>query len=558
MKPLLGLCQHRRVNPFTRATAIARLKEESFDTIVIGAGMTGAGVALDAAQRGLKTALIEAADIASGTSSKSSKMVHGGLRYLQQREFRLVYENLRERQRLLKNAPHLVRILPFLIPLFGNNGAVSKAVIKGYGSALRLYDLTGGWRIGRRYQQVTKDQALGHLPTLNVERLVAGFLYFDARGDDARIAMTIARTAADSFDATVANYVRAVGFTYADSGEVNGVQVRDAITGESWTVATRSVVNATGVWVEEVTELGVHHSESTVTPAKGVHVSVPKSRLPADVASVLAVPGDRRSIFVVPFEEADFTFIGTTDTPFDGDINNPLCTPEDITYLLNAVNASTSSNLTTADITGVWAGLRPLLAPRAGKKVSERTSDLSRRHSVTVTKDHMVHVTGGKWTTYREMAEDTVDELLVQLHQSKSVGTVNLRLFGAPQRGDAVPAEDGVDKHLYERFGTARKYITDLIATDPTLGEIAIEGLPYRKAEFVYSARDEMAVTLTDLLARRTRAHIQDARATLRAAASIAALVGPTMGWDTAQQDKEVASYRQLVELEFSAAGLSI
>ncbi|MCX6507899.1 MAG: glycerol-3-phosphate dehydrogenase/oxidase [Actinobacteria bacterium] len=546
------------MNPFNRATAIGRLKEESFDTIVIGAGMTGAGVALDAAQRGLKTALIEASDIASGTSSKSSKMVHGGLRYLQQREFRLVYENLRERQRLLKNAPHLVRILPFLIPLFGNNGAVSKAVIKGYGSALRLYDLTGGWRIGRRYQRVTKDQALGHLPTLNVERLVAGFLYFDARGDDARIAMTIARTAADSFGATVANYVRAIGFTYAENGEVNGVHVRDAISGESWTVSTRSVVNATGVWVEEVTELGVHRSESTVTPAKGVHVSVPKSRLPADVASVLAVPGDRRSIFVVPFEEADFTFIGTTDTPFDGDINNPLCTPEDITYLLNAVNASTSSNLTTADITGVWAGLRPLLAPRDGKKVSERTSDLSRRHSVTVTKDHMVHVTGGKWTTYREMAEDTVDELLVQLHQSKSVGTVNLRLFGAPQRGDAVPAEDGVDKHLYERFGTARKHITDLIATDPTLGKIAIEGLPYRKAEFVYSARDEMAVTLTDLLARRTRAHIQDARATLRAAASIAALVAPTMGWDTAQQDKEVASYRQLVETEFSAAGLSI
>ena len=558
MQPLLGLCQHTRVNPFTRATAIARLKEESFDTIVIGAGMTGAGVALDASQRGLKTALIEAADIASGTSSKSSKMVHGGLRYLQQREFRLVYENLRERQRLLKNAPHLVRILPFLIPLFGNNGAVSKAVIKGYGSALRLYDLTGGWRIGRRYQQVTKDQALGHLPTLNVERLVAGFLYFDARGDDARIAMTIARTAADSFDATVANYVRAVGFTYAESGEVNGVQVRDVITGENWTVATRSVVNATGVWVEEVTELGVHHSESTVTPAKGVHVSVPKSRLPADVASVLAVPGDRRSIFVVPFEEADFTFIGTTDTPFDGDINNPLCTPEDITYLLNAVNASTSSNLTTADITGVWAGLRPLLAPRAGKKVSERTSDLSRRHSVTVTKDHMVHVTGGKWTTYREMAEDTVDELLVQLKQSKSVGTVNLRLFGAPQRGDAVPADNGVDKHLYERFGTARKHITDLIATNPALGEIAIEGLPYLKAEFVYSARDEMAVTLIDLVARRTRAHIQDARATLRAAAAIAALVGPSMGWDAAKQEQEVTSYRQLVEVEFTAAGLTI
>ena len=546
------------MNSFTRASSLSALRNETFDTVVIGAGMTGAGVAVDAAQRGLKTALIEANDIASGTSSKSSKMVHGGLRYLQQREFRLVYENLRERQRLLKNAPHLVRILPFLIPLFGKNGAVSQAVVKGYASALRLYDLTGGVRIGRRYQKVTQAEALGHLPTLIVDRLVAGFLYFDARGDDARVALTLARTAADKFDATVANYLRAEGFTYGESGDVNGVKVRDAVSGETFTIATRSVVNATGVWVEEVAELGIHESESAVTPAKGVHISVSKDRLPADVAAVFAVPGDRRSIFVVPFEEAPFTFVGTTDTPFDGDVNSPMCTAEDIEYLLRAVNGSTSSNLTTADITGVWAGLRPLLSPKNGKSVSERTADLSRRHSVTTTKDRMVHVTGGKWTTYREMAQDTVDVLMSQLNKSGSCGTVNLRLFGAPSRSEDAAALTGLDLHLYQRFGTARHDITALIAERPELAEPAIAGLPYVKAEFVYSATHEMAVTLTDLLSRRTRAHIQDARATLVAAPQIAELVAPYLDWDESQRNEQVAAFRTLVQTEFSAAGLTI
>ena len=546
------------MNSFTRASSLSALRNETFDTVVIGAGMTGAGVAVDAAQRGLKTALIEANDIASGTSSKSSKMVHGGLRYLQQREFRLVYENLRERQRLLKNAPHLVRILPFLIPLFGKNGAVSQAVVKGYASALRLYDLTGGVRIGRRYQKVTQAEALGHLPTLIVDRLVAGFLYFDARGDDARVALTLARTAADKFDATVANYLRAEGFTYGESGDVNGVKVRDAVSGETFTIATRSVVNATGVWVEEVAELGIHESESAVTPAKGVHISVSKDRLPADVAAVFAVPGDRRSIFVVPFEEAPFTFVGTTDTPFDGDVNSPMCTAEDIEYLLRAVNGSTSSNLTTADITGVWAGLRPLLSPKNGKSVSERTADLSRRHSVTTTKDRMVHVTGGKWTTYREMAQDTVDVLMSQLNKSGSCGTVNLRLFGAPSRSEDAAALTGLDLHLYQRLGTARHDITALIAERPELAEPAIAGLPYVKAEFIYSATHEMAVTLTDLLSRRTRAHIQDARATLVAAPQIAELVAPYLDWDESQRNEQVAAFRTLVQTEFSAAGLTI
>ena len=526
--------------------------------MVIGAGMTGAGVAVDAAHRGLRVALIDSADIASGTSSKSSKMVHGGLRYLQQREFRLVYENLHERQRLLKNAPHLVRILPFLIPLFGKNGAVSKALVKGYASALRLYDATGGVRIGKRYKKVSKGQALKHLPTLNVERLVAGFLYFDARGDDARVALTLARTAAEPFGAAVANYVRAVGFTHSDQGIVDGVIVRDEISGTEWRVATASVVNATGVWVDNIVSIAAQETDTHITPAKGVHISVPSSRLPADVAAVLAVPGDRRSIFVVPFEEAPFTFVGTTDTPYDGSLDSPLCTSDDIEYLLRAVNASTSSGLTTSDITGVWAGLRPLIAPKDGKKLRERTADLSRRHQVNVTQDGMIHVTGGKWTTYRAMAEDAMKEVHRRTGKGKQVRTTNLRLFGSPAKGEDVNSLADLDLHLYQRFGSERHAIAELIAANPALGELAIPGLPYVKAEFVYSAENELAVTLIDLLSRRCRAHIQDARATLAAAPSIAALVAPHLGWDDAATNREVAAYRELVTSEFSAAGLSI
>ena len=540
-----------------RADAIRRLRSERFDVVVIGAGMTGAGVAVDAAQRGLKVALIDAGDVAVGTSSKSSKMVHGGLRYLQQKEFRLVYENLRERQRLLENAPHLVRVLPFLIPLFGKDGVVSKTVARSYSTALRIYDVTGGWRIGKRYQKVTRQQALEHLPTLKVDRLVAGFLYFDARGDDARVALTLAQTAAHNFDATVATYVRATNFSHDTDGRVTAVGVRDERTGDEFTIATASVVNATGVWADAIFTMAEQHASHRITPAKGIHISVPHDRLPADVAAVFAVPGDRRSIFVVPFEEAGFTYLGTTDTAYDGPLDEPMCTPEDIAYILKAANGSTSSQLTEDDVTGVWAGLRPLLAPEHGEKVKERTADLSRRHKVIVNADGVVHITGGKWTTYRQMAEDTVDALCNQLGRKSKCKTAHLKLYGAPTT-QAFATPDDITLHLYRRFGTRAADILALIAEQPEWATPMIEGLPYCGAEFVYSARHEMATTLEDLVTRRTRAHLQDARATWAAAPAIAALVAPEMGWSIEQQNIEVTQYRFLVAREFEAAGLRV
>jgi glycerol-3-phosphate dehydrogenase len=540
---------------FSRRTSMEHLRSNTYDTVVIGAGMTGAGVAVDAAQRGLSVALIDAGDIATGTSSKSSKMVHGGLRYLQQKEFRLVYENLRERQRLLANAPHLVRVLPFLIPLFGRDGVVSKTVTKSYSAALRIYDLTGGWRIGRRYQRVTAAQALGHLPTLKADRLVAGFLYFDARGDDARVALTLAQTAS-SLGADVATYVRAIGFIHDEKGHISAVNCRDERTGDEFSVHTTSVVNATGVWADGVFTMAERSPSQRIRPAKGVHVTVPADRLPADVAAVFAVPGDRRSIFVVPFEEAPFTYLGTTDTQYEGSLDDPQCEPADIEYLLRAANAATSSDLNVHDITGVWAGLRPLLAPEPGAKLKERTADLSRRHRIIVNHDGVVHVTGGKWTTYRQMAEDAVDALERELKRRSRCRTASLSLYGALSV-EKSPS-DVLGQHLYRRFGSRGAVVREIIESDAHLGDVAIEGLPYRRGEFVYSARFEMVETLIDLLSRRTRAHLQDARATLRAADGIARLVALELGWDENRILSEIASYRTLVEHEFTCAGLTL
>ena len=394
---------------FERGPALDRLARGTFDVLVIGGGMTGTGVALDAASRGLRVALVEKDDFASGTSSKSSKMAHGGLRYLQQREFRLVYENLAERQRLLDNAPHLITPLPFLIPLFGHEGVVSKTVARSYSWALWLYDLTGGYRIGKRHRRIGRHEALEHLPSLHTDRLVAGFLYYDARGDDARVALTLARTAALSFGAVAANYAPVDGFLHDEAGRVIGARVAPRRMGDEpdrdpIDVRANVVVNATGVWADEVRSLDEGDEPASLRPAKGIHITVPRSRLDCDIAAVIPVPKDKRSVFVVPWPEADLVYVGTTDTDYQGSLEDPECTPDDVDYLLDAVNGSTSAALTRADVTGVWAGLRPLLAPRGGRRISARTADLSRRHSVHTSASGVITVTGGKWTTYRKMA----------------------------------------------------------------------------------------------------------------------------------------------------------
>jgi glycerol-3-phosphate dehydrogenase len=554
--------QLSRRSPFSRSANLERLAAGPFDVLVIGGGVTGAAVALDAASRGLTTALVEKSDFASGTSSKSSKLIHGGIRYLQQREFRLVYENLAERQHLLENAPHLVSPLPFLIPLFGQSGVVSKAVARSYSSALWLYDLTGGIRIGKRHQRVNREEALGHFPKLDTDRLVAGFLYYDAWADDARLTLTVLRTAVDGYGATAANYTEVVGLLRDGDGAVTGATVRDREDPDApaFEIRARAVVNATGVWTDEVLALDDADATSSLRPAKGVHVTVPASRFPADVAGVIPVRQDHRSIFVVPWPESGFVYLGTTDTDYEGDLNDPRCTGADVDYLLDAANRVSSAGLTRADVTGVWAGLRPLLKPASGRRISKRTADLSRRHKVWRAGDGVVTITGGKLTTQRKMAEDTVDLVVKGLGESsRRCITRHLALEGSPSLEPTAAGGAGnpdPSAHLQRRYGNRAGAVLALAASRSDLLEPIIDGLPYLGAEVLYAAREEMAVHLGDVLARRTRAAIQDARAATGAAAAVALIMAGELGWPDERTDAEVSGFVEQVTAELAAAGL--
>jgi len=526
---------------FDRSDALRHLRTGSFDVLVVGGGITGAGVALDAAARGLSVALVERDDFASGTSSKSSKLVHGGLRYLQQKELGLVYEALYERQLALRNAPHLVRILPFLIPVLTRDGLLDAKLARALGSALWVYDLTGGARIGKVHRRVRKAKALAHMPTLRDASVAAAYLYYDAQADDARLTLTIARTAARE-GAVVANHATVVGLTKDDAGRVCGATVE--ADGEQLSVAARVVVNAAGVWSDEVRTLDEGANPASIRPAKGIHVTVPWTKVRNDIAAIVPAPKDRRSIFVVPW--GDFTYIGTTDTDYDGSLDDPQCTPDDVEYLLGAMNRVMSEHLTTADVVGTWAGLRPLIA---GGTVGERTADLSRRHSVRASGSGMVTVTGGKLTTYRRMAADTVDDVVRSLGRGGASTTKRLPLLGAHG-----PAPD--DAHLARRFGSEAAEILTLVASEPALAEPLVPGLPYLRAEAVYAVRHEMATTLDDVLSRRTRARLLARDATARAAHDVALLLAGELGWDADRVQHETESFRSAVAAERDAAGL--
>jgi glycerol-3-phosphate dehydrogenase len=549
-----------RPTSIVRSDQISRLKSGGFDVIVIGGGITGVGVALDAASRGLRTALVERDDFASGTSSKSSKLVHGGLRYLQQGEVRLVYEALHERQRLRRNAPHLVSLLPFMLPILTKDGLVSRKIARALGSALWMYDITGGARIGRIHRRLRKKKALAHMPTMPSQRLASAYIYYDAQADDARLCLSVAFTAADH-GAVVVNRCAVTALTRDASGRANGVSVR--CDGESFDVSAKVVINAAGVWTDEIRTFETGVDPDTIRPAKGVHVTVPWEKVRNDIAVVIPVPKDKRSLFVVPWgprPDGTFThtYVGTTDTDYRGPVDDPQCTKDDIDYVLRALNASVTTGVTADDVTGVWAGLRPLVKQvnasdgtgQGGK--AARTADLSRRHLVHRGESGIITVTGGKLTTYREMAQDTVDAAL-ELLSGTSVGrcrTKRLKLRGAMR-----PRTDGsLDAHLESRFGSEAHLIRAMIATQPNLAEPLVNGLPYVRAEAIHAVTHEMATTLDDVLVRRTRCLLFDREATLAAARSVAELVAPVAGWDATRVDAEVAAFVEICAHESTAA----
>jgi glycerol-3-phosphate dehydrogenase len=554
------------IRPFERRAMIEALRSgggtdgEPFDVLVIGGGITGVGVALDAAARGLRTALVERDDFASGTSSKSSKMIHGGLRYLQNGDVRLVYEALRERRRLMRNAPHLVEVLPFMIPILTKDGVVSKKIAKALGSAMWMYDLTGGWRIGKLHKRVSGEQAARHFPTTHLDKLSAGYLYYDAAADDARLTLTVARTAAQH-GAVIVNRCGVVEITTDAHGRADGATM--LADDERIHVTARCIVNAAGVWADEVRTLDEGVDPDSIRPAKGVHVTIPWEKVRNDIAVIIPVRSDRRSLFLVPWgEQPDGTFrhvyVGTTDTDTDEPLDDPQCTGDDIDYVLTALNEALTETVTRDDITGVWAGMRPLVKSASADGAGAKTADLSRRHQVAVSGSGVVRVNGGKLTTYREMAEDTVDVVARQLgarRRARQSPTRRLSLFGATKSSGDGPGSESA--HLTHRFGTQADEIRALVAFDPELGEPLVAGQPYLRAEAVYAARHEMATTLDDVLVRRTRAHLFDRAATLAAAPNVADLLAAELGWDAEETERQLDSYRAMCEAELAAADAS-
>ncbi len=392
---------------------------------------------------------------------------------------------------------------------------------------------------------------------------MAGFIYYDARADDARLTLAVARTAALDHGAVMANYTEVVSLVTDASGAVRGARVRPALPGVSasadggeFEVRAQVVVNATGVWADEVRALEEPSHPHSIRPAKGIHVTVPRTKLPADIAAVIPVPKDRRSIFVVPWPDGDDVYLGTTDTDWEGPLDDPACLPDDVDYVLDAANGVITEPIGRADVTAVWAGLRPLLAHGAGHHVSDRTADLSRRHTVRVSPHGMVTVTGGKLTTYRRMAEDTVDVVVKRLASAAPAGshrcrTKRLALHGsagldelrAPGAAARLGVAEDVLASLVGRHGGETPAVLQLASGRPELLEALVPGLPHLRAEAVWAVRHEMAMTVDDILSRRTRSVLRRARAAAEAAPAVADLLAPEWGRDRADAARDAAAF---------------
>jgi glycerol-3-phosphate dehydrogenase len=534
-----------RLGPEQRRAALSRLENEVFDVVVIGGGATGTGAALDAATRGLNVALVEARDFASGTSSRSSKLVHGGLRYLEQKDFGLVREALRERGLLLNTlAPHLVTPVPFLLPLTEHWQRVY------IGAGLVLYDNLGGHGGLPRAKHLSKRGALRIAPALKSDALVGAIQYYDAKVDDARHTMTVARTAAEMGAAVLSN-TRVVGFL-REGERVTGVRVRDEASGREFDVRSRGVVNATGVWTDDLQDLVGERGKFKVRASKGIHLVVPKDRIQLDTGLILRT--EKSVLFVIPWGR--HWIVGTTDTDWELDKAHPAASSTDIDYVLEHVNAVLSQPLTREDVEGVYAGLRPLLTGE-----SESTSKLSREHTVAVPVPGLVAVAGGKYTTYRVMARDAIDASARGLERTVPPSATHVTpLVGADgfqamwNRRDKVAAEYGVHvarvEHLLRRYGTRTEELLAMVRDEPALGKPLPGADDYLSVEARYAVTHEGALHLDDVLTRRTRISIETWDRGLEAAEAIADLIAGHLGWDDTTKDLEIKLYRARVAAE--------
>lgn len=526
-----------------RRADLETLVAETWDVAIVGGGIVGCGALLDAVSRGLRACLIEQDDIAAGTSGRSSRLIHGGLRYLEQFRFGLVFEALAERSRLLRLAPHLVRLEPLMFPIYG----LPVAHRAFYGSGLLLYDLLGSRREGGFASHLSRDDAIEWTPPLRRKGLRGGIVYHDGVEDDARYTLAVARTA-QSLGATVVTRVRATGLQERD-GRTAGLRARDLIDGAELDIRAAAVVDATGVWAAQPdSPLG---PGGRILPSKGAHLIIRRNRIQSRSGLTIRVPG--KIVFLVPWP--GHWLIGTTDDAYAGPPERPAATPADVDELLAAVNRTLDVDLTRDDVLGTYAGLRPLAVAGSGPTVKA-----SREHRVTVENPGLVRVTGGKYTTYRVMARDTIDAVLGDAARSRPSATEELLLVGALPRPelDALAArlasEAGlgptVATRLVDRHGSEAAAVVDL-GRELGLLERLGPDVDNVEAEVVWAARRELAISVDDVLARRTRLAQERPDRGAAMAPRVAEILGTELGWDADRRTREVAAFVASAHAEF-------
>jgi glycerol-3-phosphate dehydrogenase len=499
---------------------------KEWDICIIGGGATGLGIAVDAASRGYKTVLFEQYDFAKGTSSRSTKLVHGGVRYLQQGNISLVMEALKERGLLRKNAPHLVRNQSFVIPNY------RWWEHPFYGIGLKVYDwMAGSLGLGPS-QFLTKEETLELAPTLDPEGLKGGVLYHDGQFDDARLAVHLAMTAADH-GAVVVNYFPVNGLVKSN-GKVCGVRVTDMINNNTYEVKAKAVVNATGVFTDLILKMDDAHAKPVISPSQGIHLVFDKEFLPSDTAIMIPKTDDGRVLFAVPWHHK--IIIGTTDTPVQKAMAEPVALKEEIDFVLHHITRYLTKDPSYKDIRSIFAGLRPLV-----KGSAKNTAALSRDHHIAVSDSELISITGGKWTTYRKMAEDVLE---IATHKAglpeKECITKTLHIHGYRENVDYKAP-------LYY-YGTDEENIQALVRTNKDLGDLIHPRLPFIKAEIIWAVQHEMCLTAEDALSRRTRALLLDAKAAIEAAPLVTSLMAAEMNKDESWIKKEITAFNSIAK----------
>jgi glycerol-3-phosphate dehydrogenase len=514
---------------------IQQLKSiHDWDICIVGGGATGLGIAVDAASRGFKTILVEKFDFAKGTSSRSTKLVHGGVRYLQQGNIKLVMEALKERGILLKNAPHLVKNQAFIVPNYKWwEGPY-------YGIGLKVYDWMAGSLGFGPSQLLSKEETLNLAPTLDPEGLRGGVLYHDGQFDDARLAIHLAMTAADH-GATLINYMDVEGLLKANN-KVCGVLIKDMLqdgsTSLAYEVKAKVVINATGVFTDSILKMDNANAESLVTMSQGIHIVLGREFLPSDTAIMIPRTNDKRVLFAVPWHNK--IIVGTTDTPIEMghglSLQEPVALEEEIEFILHHIQKYLTKDPVRSDIRSVFAGLRPLV-----KANSKTTAALSRDHHITVSDSELITITGGKWTTYRKMAEDILE---IAIHKAGLKG-VECKTKELPVHGYKKETDFNVPLYYY---GSDEKEIETIIQTDKRFGEHIHPSLPFIKAEIIWAVRNEMCLKVEDFLSRRTRALLLDAKAAIESAPLVAELIGKEMGKDDNWVKNEIDNFKAIAK----------